>query len=92
MLHRGIIETREELFQVGNSLKPAPFRDKGQNIHDFPCAVADNHCLSDRNPFSGQIEATFPQIGAIPLTFFQGGYPHMEELWSFQQPLGEPAC
>jgi hypothetical protein len=35
MLHLGIIKTRAQLFQVGNSLKPAPFRDNEQNVRDF---------------------------------------------------------
>jgi hypothetical protein len=57
-----IIETRAQLFQVANSLKAAPFRDKEQNFRDFRRANPDNYCLNDRNRFAGKIEVSFPQI------------------------------
>src|SRR6476646_7874613 len=83
---------RARRFQAGKSALELPRSGTpGQNTS---CSRAKPRqlLLKRSQPISGQIEASFPQIRAVPLTFSQGGYPHMEELCSsfVSTTFGEP--
>ena len=64
-----IIGTRERLFQVGNSLKVAPFRDKGRDVPRFTRVIADNYCLDQHNGFAGKLRPLSPKFASPPSVF-----------------------